>query len=294
MKNRKSPALLCCLIPREQKSAVFLDPDYTESGMDKITSRKNPIVASMRALAADAALRAERGEFVCDGLKLLGEAAASGAEITAVLWKEGGARGSASCEKQFVLPADLFDYVSPMKNSPGPLFSVRIRSSSAQKNRCAVVLENVQDPGNVGTVLRTADAFGISAVLLVGGCADLYSPKTVRATMGAIFRQTVLRVEREELPEWLRRNGLKLYGAALSDRARDLREVDITHAAVAVGSEGRGLSEELLTLCEEEIIIPMESGSESLNAAVAASILMWEMYRDPSKKIPEPTASQEV
>ena len=97
--------------------------------------------------------------------------------------------------------------------------------------------------------------------------------------MGAIFRQYVLRLERDELPAWLRSRGLKLYGAALSDTAQDLREVDITHAAVAVGSEGRGLSRELLDMCEGELIIPMDARSESLNAAVAASVLMWEMRR---------------
>ena len=247
--------------------------------MDRITSRKNAAGVLLRALAADASLRAERGEFVCDGLKLLGEAAASGAEITSVLWKEGGAVGTADCARQYLAPQELFDYASPMKNSPGPLFTVRFRPDSAQRTERAIVLENVQDPGNVGTVLRTANAFGVDAVVLIGDCADLYSPKTVRATMGAIFRQRVLRMELEKLPEWLRRNGLKLYGAALSPDAADLREVDITRSAVAVGSEGRGLSRELLRLCEKTLIIPMAPQSEPLNAAVAASVVMWEMRR---------------
>ena len=248
--------------------------------MDKITSRKNAYIVHLRALCADGAYRRERGEFVCDGLTLLGEASASGAEILSVLWKEGGAEGEADCRTQYLAPAELFDYASPMKNSPGPLFTVGIpeeESGGAVGN--AIVLENVQDPGNVGTVLRTANAFSVGAVVLTGDCADLYSPKTVRATMGAIFRQRVLRLERGELPGWLESCGLRLYGAALSEKARDLRELDIAHAAVAVGSEGRGLSRELLELCEEEIIIPMDARSESLNAAVAASVLMWEMSR---------------
>ena len=248
--------------------------------MDKITSRKNAYIAHLRALSADGTYRREKGEFVCDGLKLLGEAAASGAEIVSVLWKEGGATGEADCPRQFLAPEDLFDYASPMKNSPGPLFTVRCGAvAPGGPIRNAIVLENVQDPGNVGTVLRTADAFSIGAVVLTGDCADLYSPKTVRATMGAIFRQRVLRLELAELPDWLRQNGLRLCGAALSETARDLREVDITHSAIAVGSEGRGLSRELLALCEGEIIIPMDPRSESLNAAVAASVLMWEMKR---------------
>lgn len=247
--------------------------------MDRITSRKNATITLLRALASDASLRAERGEFVCDGIKLLGEAAAAGAEISSVLWKEGGAAGQADCAAQYCAPAELFDYASPMKNSPGPLFTVRLRPDRDERAENALVLENVQDPGNVGTVLRTANAFGVDAVVLLGACADLYSPKTVRATMGAIFRQRVLRMTTEELPDWLRRNDLKLYCAALTADAADLRELDITHSAVAVGSEGRGLSETLLALGERNIIIPMSPASESLNAAVAASVLMWEMRR---------------
>jgi TrmH family RNA methyltransferase len=249
--------------------------------MDRITSRKNAFIVRLRALASDAGMRREQGVFVCDGPKLLEEAALCGAEILSVLWKEGGAEGVIDCPEQAIAPAGLFDYVSPMKNSPGPLFTVRIREGRDEGTiGNAIVLENVQDPGNVGTVLRTASAFGVGAVVLTGDCADLYSPKTVRATMGAIFRQRVVRLEKNELPAWLEKNGLSLYGAALSKTARDLRKVDITHAAVAVGSEGQGLSPELLALCRGEIIIPMDARSESLNAAVAASVLMWEMNRE--------------
>ncbi len=133
--------------------------------MDRITSRKNAMIARLRALGADGAFRAETGQFLCDGYKLLDEAIKSGAEITAVLWKEGGASGEADCEEQFLAPPELFDYASPMKNSPGPLFSVRRGvCGSDDPIRSAIILENVQDPGNVGTVLRTASAFGVDAV----------------------------------------------------------------------------------------------------------------------------------
>ena len=249
--------------------------------MDRITSRKNAFIALLRALAADASFRRERGAFVCDGLKLLGEAKENGAEILSVLWKEGGALSELDCPAQAVAPAELFDYASAMKNSPGPLFTVRIPDDPEDGEiENAIILENVQDPGNVGTVLRTASAFSIGAVVLTGDCADLYGPKTVRATMGAIFRQRAIRLEKDELPAWLEKHGLPLYGAALSKNARDLRGLDLGRAAVAVGSEGRGLSPELLALCRGEVIIPMDARSESLNAAVAAAVLMWEMNRD--------------
>ena len=167
-----------------------------------------------------------------------------------------------------------------MKNSPGPVFTVKIPAAEdAAKLKNALVLETVQDPGNVGTVIRTANAFNIDAVILTGDCADLYNPKTVRATMGAIFRQRVISCALGELPMLLAGSGLALYGAALSERAQDIRTLNIRSAAVAIGSEGKGLSRELLSLCEGELIIPMNPDSESLNAAVAAAVVMWEMAR---------------
>ncbi len=249
--------------------------------MELLTSRKNAYIRHLRALSDDGAYRREQGQYLCDGMKLLREALRFGAQIVSVLWREKAVavEGLGACT-QYVAPAELFDYASPMKNSPGPLFAVRMRGCGKPgKLENALVLENVQDPGNVGTVIRTANAFRIGAVILTGDCADLYHPKTVRATMGAIFRQNVIFVERAYLGGFLRDQGLPLYGAALSEQAADIRSCPVGHAAVAVGSEGQGLSRELLSLCEREIIIPMNPDSESLNAAVAASVIMWEMAR---------------
>ena len=167
-----------------------------------------------------------------------------------------------------------------MSSSPGPLFTVAVRGCGKPgKLSNAIVLEGVQDPGNVGTVIRTANAFGIGAVILTGDCADLYHPKTVRATMGAIFRQPVLEMDLAFLADFLKDHGLPLYAAALDPQAVDLREVSLRHAAVAVGSEGRGLSAALIDISEKNVIIPMQADSESLNAAVAAAVLMWEAVR---------------
>ena len=259
--------------------AVFLWEGASES-LETITSRKNPLIWHLRELSSDSEARRLSGEYLCDGLKMLDEALASGARILCVAWKERPGDRDVPGAEQFVLPAELFDYVSPMKNSPGPVFTVAIRGCTKPgKLKNALILEGVQDPGNVGTVIRTANAFGIGAVILLEDCADLYHPKTVRSTMGAIFRQTVLRLQREALPDFLRDQELPLYGAALHQNAADLRTLDLKHAAVAVGSEGQGLSPELLAVCAGKIIIPMRPESESLNAAVAASVLMWEMAR---------------
>ncbi len=245
--------------------------------MERITSRKNRLIVHLRTLAADREYRRAAGEYLCEGEKQLREALACGAGIGEVLYaREPDARLPESV-RMYEAPKELLDYVSPLKNAPGPLFTVRIEKPSDAPIRSAILLENVQDPGNVGTVIRTANAFGVEAVILTCDCADPYNFKTVRAAMGAVFRQRILETGREEAAALLRENDLKLFGAALSDKARDVRQADLRGAAVAVGSEGRGLSEELLRLCDGEIIIPMLPHSESLNAAVAASLLMWEM-----------------
>ena len=237
--------------------------------MEQIRSRKNQYILHLRALAKSADARREAGEYVCDGEKLLREALQFGAEVTSVLWREAAAFSLPDGIAQYAADAELVEYASPLMHSPGPVFTVRIPAMRLPDPlRRVIVLEGVQDPGNVGTVIRTANALGMDAVVLTGACADLYGPKTVRAAMGALFRQPVLRA-----------NGLKLYGAALTDTAQDLRRVPLTPAAVAIGSEGRGLSAELLAQCDGQIIIPMQPGAESLNAAVAAAVVMWEIAR---------------
>ncbi|MDO4983742.1 MAG: RNA methyltransferase [Eubacteriales bacterium] len=249
--------------------------------MEKLTSRKNEYIRHLRTLASEGDYRCERGEFVCDGLKLLKEAVQFGAEVTSVLWKNTAEKiNGIESAKQYLADRELFDYASPMKNSPGPIFTVKIPHEDTESViENALVLETVQDPGNVGTVIRTANAFGIGAVILIGDCADLYNPKTVRSTMGAIFRQRVLTADFCELKLLLEKNGLPLYGAALHRDSELLTELSLKNAAAAVGSEGRGLSEELLSLCEKTVFIPMQPDSESLNAAVAASVIMWEMSK---------------
>ena len=212
---------------------------------ERISSRKNKYIAHLRALASDADYRYACAEYLCDGIKLLSEAL-----------DKGGLDGA----KQYIAPAELFDYASPMKNSPGPVFTLAMPEGHKVEMRRAVLLENVQDPGNVGTVIRTAAALGFDSVILCGACADVYSPKTARATMGAIFRENIVRMDIAAAAEYIHSRGMKLYGAALSERAADIRTAELNNAVVAIGSEGRGLSAELLSLCDGELIIPMTQG----------------------------------
>ena len=247
---------------------------------ERITSRKNEKIVHIKRLGIDRDYRVRNREFLCDGDKLLEEGILHGAKIETVLT----CREELPCVPEgteiILTPRDVLESVSPMRNPQDVLFTCRMpeESFSVYPGGSYVVLENVQDPGNVGTVIRSANAFGIDAVILVGACADLYHPKTVRATMGAIFRQRVLQLELEGLMQ-MKEDGIRLYGAALASDSRDIRQVELRGAAVAVGSEGQGLSEALLSLCDGKVIIPMNPECESLNAGVAASVLMWEIGR---------------
>lgn len=252
--------------------------------MEKITSRQNQKIKHIKALSDDRGYRKEQQCYVCDGEKLLWEALHDGVCVREIYWKEGHIptlTGTDVSAVEYWLPESLFTYISPLKNSSGPVFTVEMPQTSLDK-QCSsvVVLDTLQDPGNVGTVLRTANAFGIDMVVLTGACADIYHPKTVRASMGAMFRQRFLELGYTELPEFLSQQNLLLYGAALSAHTLDLRILSgKNQVAVAIGSEGKGLSQEILSLCHETVKIPMAPGCESLNAAVAASVIMWEISK---------------
>ena len=143
-----------------------------------------------------------------------------------------------------------------------------------------IILDGIRDPGNLGTILRSAVAFGIDTVVL-GDCADVYSPKTVRAAMGAVFKLRL--VICDCLPDYvskLKKTGRKILGAALGKNSVELGEYSLAkNDAVVIGNEGHGISEEVLEACDCFLKIPMEENCESLNAGIAASIIMWELYK---------------
>ena len=248
-----------------------------------ITSRHNPLLTHVRKLASSRGYRSECGEYLGDGTKLLDEAVKWGAPLTAVICTEGTALPPLPQGVRLVrVPEDVMRSVSPMESPQGVLFTVRLPDRALPKQLTGwryLVLDGVQDPGNVGTILRTADAFSCNAIFLVNACADAFNPKTVRATMGAIFRREVYSCDVQALSALLTASDLPLYGTALRRDTTDLRTAALGRCAVAIGSEGRGLSEEVIALCEKTIKIPMEDCCESLNAAAAACIVLWEMYR---------------
>ena len=257
--------------------------------MEIITSRSNALCVHLRKLASSRSYREETGEFLCDSPKLLQEAAMWDAPVTALLYTEGVELPqdfAGRIPRTVMVSESVMRSVSPMETPQGAVFSCRFSRCSlperlepdAQGRLRFLVLDGVQDPGNVGTILRTADAFGASVVLLPG-CADLYNPKTLRAGMGVHFRSADYRCALEELTARLRDAELPLYGAALREDTVDVRTVPLRRCAIAVGSEGRGLSAEVLAACSRTVRIPMDSRCESLNAAAAASVLLWEAAR---------------
>lgn len=250
---------------------------------ERITSRANPLMTHIRKLASSRSYRRERGEYLGDGVKLLEEAAQWGAPLTAVVYTPGTALPRLGQPVRLVeVPEDVMRSISPMEAPQGALFTARLPDAALPKaltGRRYLVLEGVQDPGNVGTILRTADAFEADGLILLEGCADLYNPKTVRASMGAVFRCPAWSCGLEELRPLLAAAGLPLLGAALCSDTVDIREADLTRAAILVGSEGRGLSASALSACDRTVRIPMSGRCESLNAAVAAATLLWEGYR---------------
>lgn len=171
--------------------------------------------------------------------------------------------------------------VSPMETPQGVVFSCRLgdcRPPAELEPGRYLLLDGVQDPGNVGTMLRTADAFGWT-VFLLPGCADLYNPKTVRSAMGVHFRRALYRDTLDHAAALARAAGLPLYAAALRQDTADVRTVDLGRCAVVIGSEGRGVSPAALALCDRTIRIPMAQTCESLNAAAAAAVVLWEGAR---------------
>jgi TrmH family RNA methyltransferase len=252
--------------------------------METITSRQNPLCTHLRKLSSSAAYRRQCGEFLCDSPKLLQEALLWGSELHTVVVTAGTEAPPLPKGVRLVeVPADVMKSVSPMETPQGTLFICAIHTEPLPEmltGRRYVVLDTLQDPGNVGTILRTADAFHADGMFLVNGCADLYNPKTLRATMGAVFRCPVWTVGVEELSALLKRSGIPLYGAALREDTLDARQADYSRCAIAIGSEGRGLTEDVLALCDRTIKIPMSEHCESLNAAAAATVLLWEAARN--------------
>ena len=243
----------------------------------RITSRKNPLLQQVKKLLSSKKAREEAGLFAADGTKLLKEAVQYYPGLDTVILSDGVEAEVADHVRLIRVPGDVMESISPMASPQGALFLCRLPEKTPfQPRKGMLVLDGLQDPGNLGTILRTADALDIPVALLEG-CADPYSHKVVRSSMGAVLRTAVVQSTWEEVRNGCAQAGIPIAVTALSDRAKDIRSAELPNMAVVIGSEGQGVRQEILDSANQELIIPMNAHCESLNAAVAATIVMWQM-----------------
>jgi len=271
-----------------------------------IRSRQNRTVVELCKLSDRKAREAQR-KFRFDGIKLFAEAVKNGVEIELVALKESEAEHLSEllakrCERSIfevgkrvlLLDDELFDKISEEKSPEGIITiakyldkfqkNVTIYNSvdfSEMKNERIAILESVRDPSNIGAVIRSAAAIGVDRLIVSADCADVYHPKAVRASMGAVFNQRIDRVPSlAPILEGLVASGRRVFAAALDDTALPLGSFTVLAGdCVVIGNEGHGLSPETVAACSHRVIIPMTDRTESFNAAVAASILMWEFSK---------------
>ncbi|MCL2634581.1 MAG: RNA methyltransferase [Oscillospiraceae bacterium] len=228
-----------------------------------ITSRQNPIIKQFRSCDRDC--------FVVEGEKLVNEAIEAGFEPVRVLVTQKNI-GKLS---GVVITDELSEYISDTKTPQGihVLFRRKAQQYGFHPLRRVIVLDNVQDPGNVGAILRSCEAFGWDCVILFGSGVDVFSGKVIRASAGSVFRVPVYN---GDAVSDLKEAGFTIYATVLDEEAQPLNKtVFAEKSAVVIGNEGRGISKEVISLCDKKIYIPIK-GAESLNAAVAAGIICYE------------------
>ena len=245
----------------------------------RITSRKNPLLQQVKKLLSSKKEREAAGLFVADGTKLLQEAIQYWPGLETVILSDGVQAAVPESVQTVRVPEDVMQSISPMQSPQGALFVCRLPEKTAFMPKAGMLLlDGIQDPGNLGTILRTADALDVPVVLLEG-CADPFSHKVVRASMGAVFRVPPVTAAWEQVKQACAEQGIPVAVTALSEIAKDLRQAEVERMAVVIGSEGQGVRQEILDSAKAQLIIPMNPHCESLNAAVAATIVMWQMKK---------------
>ena len=261
--------------------------------MEKITSKSNDRVKFAVKIRESSSLRRQEKLFFAEGARLCFDAASSGIEVAELYVTEKALNKYSDyvrlveekAERCFVVSEEVADKLSDTKSSQGvfclcKMLDKNINIGKIKYNGKYIALEDVSNPANFGAVVRTAEAVGLDGVIVSGGC-DIYNPKSQRAAMGSLFRLNV--VEVENLPEALKElseNGMAVLAGVPDSSAEKLTEVDMSGGVVAViGNEGNGITEETCKVATKLVTIPMKGRAESLNAAAAASIIIWEMMR---------------
>ena len=271
---------------------------------DVITSRSNPTVKWVSSLA-DKKGRVAAKSFVADGVKLTLEALGAGLPVTHIFVSE-SRRGEflprldaysslAGFEDTAVISVSdgVFEKISTEKAPQGVISVIKYldffnivdiiykEEFFLKQEERAIILHSVRDPSNLGSVIRSAVAFGTEHIILTEDCADIYNPKTVRSAMGSLFKVRVTTVR--DMPSFLKvaqECGRRVLAAELNERAVSLDEVGLVPTdIVMIGNEGHGIPADVSAICDGSVYIPISERTESLNASVAAAIFMWEQRK---------------
>jgi RNA methyltransferase, TrmH family len=264
-------------------------------GLRPVAGRHNPRLKELRQAFRRGELTAE-GECAIEGVKLVEEALRSGQRLSSVFFSASARPLAEKLLPQInarvetlILPDSLFNSIVPSDAPQGVAALVKLRPISSDKllERSGmgplVVAAGLQDPGNLGTILRSAEAFGAAGVFLAEGTVSLYNAKVLRGSAGSIFRFPVVRISSSELIRLLRERGVRLV-ATSSHKGTPLPQMDWTlPVAIFIGNEGAGLPRDLMRQMDETVVIPQAAPVESLNAGVAASIVLYEASRASQK-----------
>ena len=253
-----------------------------------ITSTSNPQVKRLLQLQKKSKARNEEGVFVVEGLRMFVEVPKERVEKVYVSETLYNKKKQELNWKEFpleILSDSVFKHVSDTQTPQGVLCIVKQKKYELDvllniEKAHFMVLDNLQDPGNLGTIVRTAEGAGVDAVFMSKDCVDIYNPKTIRSTMGSIYRIPTIYIEDTvKLLELFKEKGIKSYAAHLDGKNSYDKEDYRTGTAILIGNEGNGLRDEVANKADIWVRIPMEGQVESLNAAIAASVLMFEVAR---------------
>ena len=253
-----------------------------------ITSTSNPQVKHLLQLQKKSKARNEEGVFVVEGLRMFVEVPKERVEKVYISETFYNKKKQELQWNEFpleILSDSVFKHVSDTQTPQGVLCIVKQQNHNMDdllniENPHFMVLDNLQDPGNLGTIVRTAEGAGVDAVFMSKDCVDIYNPKTIRSTMGSIYRMPTIYIEDTlKLLELFKEKGIKSYAAHLEGKNSYDKEDYRTGSAILIGNEGNGLRDEVSNKADIWVRIPMEGQVESLNAAIAASVFMFEVAR---------------
>lgn len=259
-----------------------------------VTSKDNQWVKEWRILCGDAKRRRESGLFAIEGARLCGDALASGVPVRAVLYTAAARQTYGAVVESLLAAAEHAVEISPelarqmgdTTNPQGVFCLAKTLDNLRSLDKIDIMgyygaLEDMQDPGNLGTVIRTAEALGLSGLLLSDGCCDIYNPKVLRASMGGVFRLPLLRCGgMAQTVAALQQKGMTAFACVVDRDATPITAVTMAPGSIAViGNEGNGLRTETVEACAGRVTIPMAGRAESLNASMAAGLVLWEMTR---------------